>query len=219
MCEIILLVFALLDADDGAAFKLADLGERAVAVVVGAVFFGAEKQEAREVAVVPDTSRLRRDVQHRRQHARTATAEFLLQVFADGGRDAVFLELRVAVVHDMDNVRVDPGEFQVQEEAVEPRGVVSRKVEACAAFLEEILVELQRVGKFGEFLRLGGSHHFLDSLLRVGLDGYVRVLVRLRRVFFLEDVGEGREPEGDVGDGDSACRVEPCHEAEHDEQT
>ena len=78
MCKLAFLVFALLDADDGATLQLAHLGERAVAVVVGAVFFGTEHDESSQVAVVPHAGRLRWDVQHRREHARSATAEFCL---------------------------------------------------------------------------------------------------------------------------------------------
>ena len=116
----------------------------------------------------------------------------------------------------MHDVRIDLGEFQVQEQAVKPCGVVVRQVEPVAPVLEEVLVEVQRVGERGEFLRLRGRHHFLDSLLRVGLG--VVVFGDGIGVLFLEDVREGREPECSVCNGDAACRVEPCHEAEHDEQ-
>ena len=58
MGKLAVLVFALLDSDDRAAFELAHLRERPVAVVVGAVFFGAEHDEAGEVTVVPHAGRL-----------------------------------------------------------------------------------------------------------------------------------------------------------------
>ena len=90
-------------------------------------------------------------------------------------------------------------------------GVVVRQVEPVAPVLEEVLVEFQRVGECREFLRLRGRHHFLDSLLRVGL-GVVFFGDGIGILLF-EDVREGREPEGGVCNGDAACRVEPRHEA------
>ena len=69
---------------------------------------------------------LRRNRHNGGHHAGTCTAELILQVFTDGRRDTVLFKLRIAVVDDVNHIGVERSEFQVQEETVEPRGVVVR---------------------------------------------------------------------------------------------
>ena len=215
MGEGVLAVFPFLDADDGGSFQVGELGQGAVAVVVRLFFLGTEQYVALEFPFVPMAGGLGRDGEDRRHHARARAAEFSLQVFADGGGNAVFFQLGVAVVDDVDHVAVQFRELKVQEETVEPGGVIPRQVEAGLAALEKVLVVLEGVAVGRKFLPLGGFHHFPDGLFgvhcrRVG--GGV-----LGRLLF-EDVGELRVAQGVFAHLDATVRIDHGDNAEDDEQ-
>lgn len=59
----------------------------------------------------------------------------------------------------------------MQEEPVEPGGVVVGQVESGLALFEEVLVKLQRIREFGEFLLTGCLHHGLDGGFGIFLGG------------------------------------------------
>ena len=118
----------------------------------------------------------------------------------------------------MDYVGVERSEFQVQEESVEPRGVVVRQVEAGLAFFEKVFVELERVAVGGKFLALGRFHHFADGFFGVDLlNGIGQRIARCLRGL-LEDVGEFRVTERVFSDVDAAFRVDDGNDTENDEQ-
>ena len=115
----------------------------------------------------------------------------------------------------MDYVAVQFRELKVQEETVEPGGVIARQVEAGLAALEKVLVVLEGVAVGRKFLPLGGFHHFPDGLFgvhcrRVG--GGV-----LGRLLF-EDVGELRVAQGVFAHLDATVRIDHGDNAEDDEQ-
>ena len=122
--ELTLAFFAALDGNSGIALELCQLCERSVAAVVRFFVFGAKQNVARKGAGAGVAGGLRGNRHNDWHHAGACTAEFVLQVFADGGGDSVFFELRVAVMQNVHHVRIERGELHVQEESVEPRRVV-----------------------------------------------------------------------------------------------
>ena len=141
-----------------------------------------------------------------RHHAGACSAEFILQVFADGRGNAVFFELRVAVVHDVDHVRIEARQFQVQKESVKPSRIVVRQVETGLALLEKVLIELERVAEGRKFLPLGRFHHFSDGVFGVRRRR-IRKRVPCNGVLLLEDFGELRVTERVFSDMDAAVGV------------
>ena len=135
-------------------------GVQADEVGVGAVL--ADARPVRCVAVVEIAAQLRGaaaahargGVLAGRHHAGAVAAEALLEPLADRARDAVFLDLRVAVVDDAQRGlfrAVERGEQRVEE-----ADVVVRQVEAGRVLLEEGL----------ELMAPGGQLPLLDQLLR-----------------------------------------------------
>ena len=93
-------------------------------------------------------------------------------------------------MHDVYNGTVHRRQLEVQEEPVEPRGVVVGEVEPRFAAIEKVLVKAQGVGKGGELLLPGSFHHSLDLVFRV-------VFPVCRGVGDRENIGQGRKTECD----------------------
>ena len=118
-------------------------------------------------------------------------------------------------MHDVYNVRIEGGEFQVQEESVKPRGVVVRQIETRFALFKKVLVELERVAEGGKLFALGRFHHFTDGFFRVALG---RIAERIAGGLLYEDFGELRVAERGVADMDSVIGVDDGDKAKKGEQ-
>ena len=95
-------------------------------------------------------------------HAGAAAAEGFLEPGADVARDAVHLDLRVAVVEDAHYLVVGAGLLCAGEEAVEEGHIVIGQVEVPRQFGHRMAVLLQRVLQIVEMLQLHGVD-FLDG--------------------------------------------------------
>ena len=215
VAELLLAFFAALDSDGGVAFKFGELSQRSVACMFGFVFFGAKQNVARKGADACMACAHGRNRHNGGHHAGACATEFVLQVFANGCRDSVFFELRVAVMHYVYNVRIETCKFKMQEESVKPRGVVAWQIEARFALFEKVLVKLERIAEGGKLFSFCRFHHFTNSFFRVALGG---IAERIAGGLLYEDFRELRVAERRVANVDSVIGVDDGDKAQQGEQ-
>ena len=203
-------VVGLAEADRAAAEHLAVLRHHAVAVVGGALVGG--------VAINGVAHHARRALRHRdgghglhrRDHVGPRAAKVLLQLLAQHRRDAVHLDLRVAVVHHAVGLAFVVRRFEQVEERVEVGVVVVGQIDAVGVVLQVVAEEAHTVqevvgdGHLEALVHL--AEHIVDVHLSwlgvavVGIGGETQVEAADGEAFGGEEIPSGTEDDDDGED-------------------